>query len=179
MRGAPAVAAILVLFTAVGLLAVSGAWSTAEAQGSSELAGAWIVTSRTSADGEANSSPQRGLYMFTESGHYSIMYVLGDEPRDEFSGDGPFGAPTDAEKLVAFDNFVANSGRYSVDGNEISYEAYMAKNPNYMAAFSVQERTNAQTMTFSIEDGILTLRPTSGNGVGGSTTLRRPGQPGS
>jgi len=52
----------------------------------------------------------------------------------------------------------------------------MAKNPNYMAAFSAQERTNAQTMTFSIEDGTLTLRPTSGNGVGGSVTLRRPGQ---
>ena len=80
------------------------------------------------------------------------------------------------EALGPFDSIVANSGRYTVEGNEISYEAYMAKNPNYMAAFSVQDRTNAGTMTFSIEDGTLTLRPTSGNGVGGSVTLRRPGQ---
>lgn len=176
MRRAPAVTATLVLLLAVGGIAVSGAWLPATAQGSSELAGAWLVTSRTSPDGEVNSSPQRGLYVFTESGHYSIMYVLGDEPRPPFSGEGRFGTPTDAEKLAAFDNFVANSGRYSVDGDEISYEAYMAKNPNYMAAFSAQDRTNAATMTFSIEDGTLTLRPTSGNGVGGSVTLRRPGQ---
>ncbi len=171
MRRTSVVTAILVL-----VLAISGSWYTAQAQGSSELAGAWLVTSRTSPDGEVNSSPQRGLYVFTESGHYSIMYVTGNEPRPQFSGEGQFGTPTDAEKVVAFDNFIANSGRYSVDGDEISYEAVMAKNPNYMAGFSAQDRTNAATMTFSIEDGTLTLRPTSGNGVGGSVTLRRPGQ---
>ncbi len=171
MRRTSVVTVILAL-----VLAVSGSWYTAQAQGSSELAGAWLVTSRTSPDGEVNSSPQRGLYVFTESGHYSIMYVTGNEPRPQFSGEGQFGTPTDAEKVVAFDNFIANSGRYSVDGDEISYEAVMAKNPNYMAGFSAQDRTNAATMTFSIEDGTLTLRPTSGFGVGGSVTLRRPGQ---
>ncbi len=148
--------AILVL-----VLAISSSWYTAQApQGSTELAGAWLVTSRTSPDGEVNSSPQRGLYMFTESGHYSIMYVTGNEPRPQFSGEGQLGTPTDAEKVVAFDNFVANSGRYSVDGDEISIEAFMAKNPSYMAAFSAQDRTNAATVTFSIEDGTLTLRRT-------------------
>ena len=117
--------------------------------------------------------------MFTESGHYSIMYVTGNEPRPQLSGAQPLGTPTDAEKVVAYDNFIANSGRYSVDGDEIIIEAFMAKNPNYMAAFSAQDRTNAATMTFSIEDGTLTLRRTSGFGgwgVGGSVTLRRPRQ---
>ena len=96
MRRTSVVTAILVL-----VLAISGSWYTAQAQGSSELAGAWLVTSRTSPDGEVNSSPQRGLYVFTESGHYSIMFVSGDEPRPQFSDEGTFGTPTDAEKLVA------------------------------------------------------------------------------
>ena len=174
MRRTSVVTAILVL-----VLAISGSLYTAQAQGSSELAGAWIVTSRTLPDGEVNSSPQRGLYVFTESGHYSIMYVTGNEARPQLSGEQPLGTPTDAEKVAAYDNFIANSGRYSVDGDEIIIEAYVAKNQNYMAAFSAQDRTNAATMTFSIEDGSLTLRRTSGFGgwgVGGSVTLRRPRQ---
>ncbi len=96
MRRTSVVTAILVL-----VLAISGSWYTAQAQGSYELAGAWLVTSRTSPDGEVDSSPQRGLYVFTGSGHYSIMFVNGDEPRAQFSDEGTFGRPTDAEKLAA------------------------------------------------------------------------------
>ncbi len=55
----------------------------------------------------------------------------------------------------------------------------MALNPNYMAAFGVESRANAETMTFTIENGVLTLRPTSAvvPGQGVTVTLRRPGQP--
>ena len=56
-------------------------------------------------------------------------------------------------------------------------EAYMALNPNYMAAFNAQSRDNAQTMTFTIEDGILTLRLTRVSGEAVTATSRRPGQP--
>ncbi len=168
MRRTSVVTAILVL-----VLAVSGNWYTAEAQGMSELAGAWIVTSWENADGEVNSEPQRGLFVFTASGNYSIMYVRGDEPRAEWTEE----APTDAERLAAFNSIVANSGRYAVEGNEISYEAYMALNPNYMAGFNAQSRANAETMTFSIADGVLTLHMTRVNGDAVTATLRRPGQP--
>lgn len=163
MRKAPVVTAILVLF-----MAVSGIWHAAEAQGNSELTGAWLIASSETADGEVNSEPQRGLYMFTASGHYSIMFVSGGQPRAEFESQQ---GPTDAEKATAFDSFVANSGRYSVEGDQLSYEAYMAKNPNYMASFGA-DGDNARTMTFTIDDGMLTLR--FGNGA--SVTLRRPGQ---
>lgn len=176
MRRAPAVTATLVFFLAVAGATVAGSWRPAMAQGNAALHGAWIVTSRTSPAGEVNASPQRGLYMFTASGHYSVMYVTGAEPRPMLSGEGEFGTPTDAEKVIAFDNFVANSGRYSVDGDEIVYEAFMAKNPNYMAAFSMEDHTNSRRMRFSIEDGALTLYPiaTDGTEPGGSVTLQRP-----
>jgi len=151
-------------------IALAGSPDTAQAQGSPELAGAWIVTSWTSPDGEVNSQPQRGLFLFTESGNYSIMYVPGSEPRAELSQ-----SSTDADRLAAFNAFTANSGRYRVEGNVITYEAFVAKNPSYMAGFMTDEG-NAVTMTYAIEDGILTLEWTSGNGAGRKATLRRPQQ---
>ena len=153
MRRTSVVTAILVL-----VLAISGSWYTAQAQGSSELAGAWLVTSRTSPDGEVNSSPQRGLYVFTESGHYSIMFVNGDEPRPQFSDEGTFGTPTDAEKLVAYDNFIANSGRYSVDADEISYEAYMAKNEKALAIENYEKSLELNPANQNAKERLQALR---------------------
>lgn len=163
-------------FVTVGLVALtllSGGWHAAEAQGSSDLAGGWIVTSWTSSEGVVDDTPQRGLFVFTAAGHYSMMYVLGDEPRPTYSGD----TMTEAETLAAYESFVANSGRYSVDGNRLSYEAYMAKDPNYMAEFSAQDRTNAVNVEWRISDGILTLRWLDGFAEGQTATFRRPGQP--
>ena len=153
---------------AVLCLATAGAADGAHAQGSPELAGAWIVTSWTSPDGEVNAQPQRGLFLFTETGNYSMMYVSGSEPRAELSQ-----TSSDADRLAAFDAFTANSGRYRVEGNVITYEAFVAKNPNYMAGFMTDEG-NAVTMTYAIDDGILNLEWTSGNGAGRRATLRRP-----
>ena len=156
----------------VMLTAVSGAWSAAEAQGSSELAGGWIVTSWTPAEGETNAEPQRGLFVFTETGHYSIMYVLGNEERPQYEG-----TQTDAETLSAYGSFVANSGRYRVNGDQLTYEAYVAKDPNYMASFG-PEAANGTDVRFSIADGTLTLTWLgTGRGAGQIATLRRPGQP--
>ena len=163
------IAAFTATLTLLGILASAGSIAAQE----SSILGGWIVTSWETPDGEVNSEPQRGLFMFTASGQYSIMYVLGDQPRAEWSGE----TPTDADKVRAYDSFVANSGRYSVDGNQITYEAAMAKNPNYMAAFG-PDGANAATMDFAIENNILTLRFTSGNAEGSTATFRRPGQPG-
>jgi hypothetical protein len=166
MRASPLITSTLALCVALG-----AAPDTAQAQGSPELAGGWIVTSWTSPDGEVNSEPQRGLFVFTESGHYSIMHVNSSEPRAPFTE-----SSTDADRLAAYDPFTANSGRYRVAGNVITYEAYVAKNPGYMARFS-SDGGNAVSMTYAIEDGILTLEWTGGNSAGRKATLRRPGQP--
>jgi len=168
LRISPVITASAVLCTAL-----LGSIQTAEAQGSSELAGAWIVTSWASADGDVNSEPQRGLFVFTESGNYSMMYVNTEEPRALYTG----GSQTDAETVAAYNGFTANSGRYRVSGHEITYEAYMAKDVNYMSGFMTEEG-NAVTVDFGIEDGTLTLHWASGpGGVAGArtATLRRPG----
>ena len=167
MRSAPTVTASLILLTAL-----SGVWQAAEAQGSSELEGGWIVTSWTTAEGEVNAQPQRGLFVFAPSGQYSIMYVLGAEARPRYSGE----TQTDAEILSAYGSLVANAGRYTVDGNRLTYEAFVAKDPNYMADWNVDEPGNLVNVTFSIADGILTLEWIDGFSAGTKATLRRPGQ---
>jgi hypothetical protein len=104
--------------------------------------------------------------MFTESGGYSMMYVNTEEERAGYDPE----TATDAEKVAAYDSFVANSGRYRVDGNSLTYEAFMAKYPNYMAAFGGDD-SNGVTLEFAIADEILTLTWPNGRGA----TLRRPG----
>lgn len=111
------------------------------------LHGAWLVTS-WEVEGEAYPDPQPGLILFTHS-HYSVMYVSSGEPRAALSGE----STTDTELAAAYRTITANSGRYEVSGNEITTRAFVAKNPNYMAAWP----ENASTYTFSIEGDTLTL----------------------
>ncbi len=100
------------------------------------LEGAWIVTSWTDADGNTNDDPQPALYVFTST-HYSIMIAQGEEPRTGYEGDDI----TDGEKVGAYDTFIANSGRYEVDGNVLKTRAYVAKDPNYMGGWPENEAT--------------------------------------
>jgi hypothetical protein len=149
----------------------AGFSSPAHAQSSSELYGGWIITAWESPDVQDDSTARRGLFVFAESGQYSIMYVIGDARE-------PLGQnPSDADIAAAYNPFVANSGRYSISGDVITYEAFMAKDPAYMSRFSgTGGEGNAQTMSFSIDDGVLTLRFGEGGPMGGATaTLRRPG----
>ena len=57
------------------------------------------------------------------------------------------------------------------------HEAYVAKDPNYMADWDADEAGNGVTVKFSIADNILTLEWVDGRAAGEKATLRRPGQP--
>jgi len=106
------------------------------------LKGAWRITefSTTSPDTSiTNSAPQPSLFVFLD-GHYSSMYVPGDEPRQLFAGDQVVVGteePTEAEKIAAFDSFIANSGTYEVTGSTLTTRPIVAKNPNFMAGGSL------------------------------------------
>ena len=140
------------------------------AQSASDLNGAWIVTSWTTPDGATSQDTQRGVFLFTitrdDGGSYSMMFVPGNEPRAEYPGD----QPTDEEKIRAYDSFTANSGRLNVEGDELTYEAFMAKDPNYMASFE----ENGATASWEVDGDTLTLRFTSGFMDGWTGTFRRP-----
>jgi len=111
--------------------------------------GAWVFVSITSPDGETNAQPRPGLLVFTKT-HYSMMFVASEEPRAQYTGE----EMTDADMVAAYTTFVANSGRYEVNGNELTSRAFVAKDPNYMGAWP----ENAITCTFEIDgEGMLHL----------------------
>jgi hypothetical protein len=133
--------------------------SETDVEAAPSLEGAWRVaaSSVTTPDTSfTNTNPQPSLYIFLER-HYSVMFVPGNEPRALFSGDQlVLGAeePTDAEKIAAFDSFIANSGTYEVTGSTLTTRPIVAKTPNFMAGESL-----TFTYEFEGESLRLTLRP--------------------
>lgn len=72
-----------------------------------------------------NRQPQPGLFLFTATGQYNITYVQGTEPRPNLPEE-----PTDPQFGVAYVPFTSNAGRYRIDGDQLTYEACVAKHPN-------------------------------------------------
>ena len=115
------------------------------------LRGVWRVTEVSSrAPGAAwvSVTPNVSLYIFTER-HYSYMFATGVGPRRPFSGDP--NKPTDADKVAAYDSFVAASGTYSLAGHTLTLNAILHKNPNEMAG---------EPLTYTVDIEPNTLRMT-------------------
>ena len=145
-----AVAAVLILpLGAASQVSVEGAWTATE----------WTVNGQSSA-------AQRGIFVFTST-HYSFFFINQAEARAEPAQAGP-GGMTDAEKVVAYDEFTANAGRYVVEGNTLTTQAYVAKNPGYMAGWP----DNETQLTVEREGDTLTMTFGNGNVV---TLVRREG----
>jgi len=136
------------------------------------LHGGWVVSE---AEG-LGIAAEHGLFIFSESGHYSQMWVpswdraLLPENQEDV---------TEAQMAEAYMGFVANSGRYVVEGNSIMYEAYMARDPQYMARFEpMGGEGNARTMNYQLnDDGTLTLEWVADDWFTTESrmVLRRPG----
>lgn len=95
------------------------------------LEGAWtvdeIVIGGGADQGRHTDDIQPGLYFFTRS-HYSRMFIRGWQPR-KLLGENA----TDEERLAAYTPFIANAGRYEVQGSVITFTPTVAKSPNRMA----------------------------------------------
>ncbi len=94
------------------------------------LEGAWkgVQSSFTSPDTNwTNTSPQPSLFLFTRH-HYSEMFARG--PRALFKERF---RPTDAERLAAYNSFIANCGTYLMIDSTITTSPIVARNPNFMA----------------------------------------------
>ena len=166
------ISALLIALLVVNGCAEPGTEEQAEeAQG---IHGGWVVSEWSQPEGVLMPA-ERGLFLFTESGHYSMMWVpTADRP------DLPEEEPSDEELAAAYMTFVANSGRYSVSGNLITYEAYMARDPAYMSGFEpMGGEGNVRSLTYTLnDDGTLTLEfvPDDVFQAGTRAVLRRPGE---
>jgi hypothetical protein len=97
------------------------------------LEGAWSIVSIrvTGPDSSANTTVQPSVYLFGDT-HYSMMRVTGNQPRTLAAAD----SVTDAEKLAAYDSFVANTGTYEVADSTITIHPIVARSPNFMSGGS-------------------------------------------
>ena len=119
------------------------------------LRGVWKVTEVASrapgAEWQVRTPPYLSQYIFTVT-HYSYMYVPGIGPRKTIAGDP--NRPTDAEKVEAYNSFVAASGTYELSGRTLTLVALVHKNPNEM---------NGKPLTYAAELDGDTLRMTIAN----------------
>jgi hypothetical protein len=134
------------------VMAFSAAGASAQ---DTRLRGVWKVTELASrapgADWEVRTTPYLSQYIFTEK-HYSYMYVPGAGPRKVIAGDP--NRPTDAEKVDAYNSFVAASGAYELSGRTLTMTALVHKNPNEM---------DGKPLTYTTELNGTTLRMTIAN----------------
>jgi hypothetical protein len=85
----------------------------------------------TGADSPAGPTVQPSVYLFGDT-HYSMMRVTGNQPRALAAAD----SVTDAEKLAAYDSFIANAGTYEVADSTITIHPVVARSPNFMSGGS-------------------------------------------
>ena len=121
-----------------------------KASARADTRGVWKVTELAwrapGAKWEVRTTPYLSQYIFTER-HYSYMYASGAGPRKLFAGDP--NKPTDAEKVEAYNSFVAASGTYTLAGRTLALYALVHKNPNEM---------DGKPLTYNVEFGDNTLR---------------------
>jgi hypothetical protein len=113
----------------------------------SPLEGAWSVASInvTGPDSAANTTVQPSLFLFGDK-HYSMMRVTGNQPRTLAATD----IATDAEKLAAYNSFIANTGTYDVADSTLTIHPVVARSPNYMGGSDIYHfRVGGDTLWLS------------------------------
>jgi hypothetical protein len=125
------------------------------ASASPALKGAWKIVEQSvrspGREWRVGAPPYLSLYIFTDK-HYSYMFAPGLAPRRLFAGD--LNQPTDAEKVAAYNSFVAGSGSYTLTGSTLTLNAVLHKNPNEM---------NGHALKYEVEILGSTLRMTIAN----------------
>ena len=147
-------AALSLSLALLGIPTLAGTLSAQE----SSIVGSWVTTSWDGQDGD----PAPGLLVFTET-HYSIMFTRPGMVREQWTGE----TMTDGDMVAAVGTLVANSGRYTRSGDEVTTEAYVSLNPNYMANWG----ENHVTYTFRVEGDTLYLTWPEGFLEEGSTSF--------
>lgn len=123
---------------------------THKASTRADIQGVWEITELASrapgAEWEVSTTPYLSQYIFTGK-HYSYMYAPGSGPRKLFVGDP--NRPTDAEKVEAYNSFIAASGIYVLSGRTLALTALVHKNPNEM---------DGKPLTYTVDFDPNTLR---------------------
>jgi hypothetical protein len=121
----------------------------------------------TGRDSAANTTVQPSVYLFGDR-YYSMMRVTGSQPRALAAKD----SFTDAERLAAYDSFIANTGTYEVADSSLTIHPVVARSPNFMAGGS-------DRYTFRVSGDTLWLSNTGADlkSMFGGQLMTSPGAP--
>ena len=102
------------------------------------------------------------VYIFMKT-HYSMMRAVGaaGAERTLFKAIDP----ADAEKIAAYDSFVANTGTYDLTGTVLTVRPIVAKHPNFMGGGFDTYEVRAQSDTLWLENKSTNLRYRMGTGL--------------
>src|SRR5689334_22172551 len=103
-------------------------------QAGTSLTGTWrLVAVEGHSEGGTVTEPfghhPVGQIIYTEDGHMSVMIMSADRAKFETEG---LRAGTDAEKVEAFDTFLAYSGRYERFENRVVHYPDVSSIPNFV-----------------------------------------------
>jgi hypothetical protein len=134
-----------------------------------DLAGVWRIQKIDRHDCGAHfidlKSP--GIFIFT-SRHYSMVFVLGDNPQSAFTERWN---PTDREKIERFDSLIVNAGTYEISDAILTMHPLVARIPEFIGGTLVCECCldgEALDMTFVDEyshDGVQAPWVAQGTGL--------------
>jgi hypothetical protein len=147
------------LFSVFTLL-LSGALPTpAAAQDKHPLHGVWVAESYV-AKGKTANEPPRGILIFFDS---TYSFVAEMWPRKGGAGD----VLTEAEKVAAYDGYLASSGSYELVGDTITTRAYIHLDPTATRAWpertrSYKVRIEGDTLHWDFGDGVGRFRRIKG-----------------
>ena len=112
----------------------------------SPVEGAWSVASiHVTGPDSADTTVQPSLYLFGDK-HYSMFRVTGNQPRALAATD----SATDAEKLAAYNSFIANTGTYEVADSTLTTHPIVARSPNFMGGSDIYHfRVSGDTLWLS------------------------------
>jgi hypothetical protein len=133
------------MFFLGGLLALTA--TAAWGQAKNPLVGAWKVMEIANPNSAPLTSPQPGLYLFTEK-HYSAVRLNGTKPLPDYKSND---AATEAEKVASFDTLYVNTGSYVLDGDKLTLSPQVAK-----SAFAMVPGRNI-SYEFTISGNTLSL----------------------
>lgn len=140
----------LIGITLLGLFVVAAAVYGQSSVTRNPLVGAWRVTEIGDASGSPNTSPQPGLYIFTNQ-HYSFVRINGTKPLPAYPSNDK---ATDADKVAVFNALYMNTGTYTVKANMLATKASVAK-----SAFAIGGQGNQYEFTVSGNTLVLTQKP--------------------
>lgn len=104
------------------------------------LVGAWRLRSWASIGDDGSiahpmGEDPEGILVYTGDG--TMITTMGRAGRTPIAGDDPLGGPVE-DRLAALESFVAYSGTFELDGNDVLHRVSMSLFPNWVG--SVQRR---------------------------------------